>query len=181
MVVVLIIDAVGCDTQSSEMSFVMMAIFFTTLFNTGFLLLIVNGNMHEQRGFPLHSFLKGDISDFNQQWFVTMGHTIVGSMKINIYMPILLEFVGLATRGLKRLIDYCKRGKDTTTSTKTLQAYINLYAGPAYLLHSKYSSIMTITFISMIYGAGMPILFFYAAVSLFVLFMVEKYAIYYIY
>jgi hypothetical protein len=40
---------------------------------------------------------------------------------------------------------------------------------------------MTITFISMIYGAGMPILFFYAAVSLFVLFMVEKYAIYYIY
>ena len=65
MVVVIIIDAVGCDTQSSEMSFVMMAIFFTTLFNTGFLLLIVNGNMNEQTGFPLHRFLKGDISDFN--------------------------------------------------------------------------------------------------------------------
>jgi len=44
-VVVKIIDAVGCDTQSSEMSFVMVAVFITTLFNTGFLLLIVNGNL----------------------------------------------------------------------------------------------------------------------------------------
>jgi len=47
MLIVKIIDWVGCDTQSSEMSFVMMAIFLTTVFNTGFLLLFVNGNMTE--------------------------------------------------------------------------------------------------------------------------------------
>lgn len=78
--VVIIVDSVGCDTQSSEMSFVMMAVFFTTLFNTGFLLLIVNGNMSEQKGFPFHSLLNGDLTDFNEEWFVNMGDTICGSM-----------------------------------------------------------------------------------------------------
>lgn len=79
------------------------------------------------------------------------------------------------------MLDYLKRGEGTTTGTKTLQAYINLYAGPEYLLHAKYSSILTITYIAMLYGAGMPILFPIAAISLFVLFLVEKWAIYYIY
>lgn len=181
LVVVKIIDAVGCDTQSSEMSFVMMAVFITTLFNTGFLLLIVNGNLEEQRSIPFHRLMTGDLSDFNQQWFENMGTVIIGSMQLNIVMPIILETSAACIRGAKRLLDYVKRGKDTTTSTKTIQAYINLYAGPEYFLHAKYSSILTITYIAMIYGTGMPVLFVIAAQSLFTLFIVEKYAIYYIY
>lgn len=105
----------------------------------------------------------------------------MGSMQLNIVMPFVLEVVGALTRSVKRLIDYVKRGKGTSTSTKTIQAYINLYAGPEYLLHAKYSSILVITYIAMIYGTGMPMLFLIASLSLFVLFMVEKYAIYYIY
>lgn len=45
MIVIKIIDSVGCDTQSREMSFVTIAVFFCTFFNTGFLLMIVNANM----------------------------------------------------------------------------------------------------------------------------------------
>ena len=120
IVVVKIIDWVGCDTQSSEMSFVMMAVFFTTLFNTGFLLLIVNGNMQEQTAFPGHRLLNGDLSDFNQEWFTQMGIVICGSMQLNIVMPLVLEIVGAGIRGLKRLLDYVKRGKGTSTSTKTI-------------------------------------------------------------
>lgn len=181
LIIVKIIDMVGCDTQSSEMSFVMMSIFFTTLFNTGFLLLFVNGNMQEQHLFPGHRLLTGDLSDFNREWFDQMGPTICGSMRLNCVMPIILEVTAACIRGAKRLLDYLKRGKGTNTATKTIQAYINLYAGPEYLLHAKYSSILTITYISMIYGAGMPILFPIAAISLFVLFVVEKYCIYYVY
>lgn len=40
---------------------------------------------------------------------------------------------------------------------------------------------MTITYIAMIYGTGMPVLYAIAAASLFCLFIVEKYCIYYIY
>jgi len=45
MIVIKIIDLVGCDTQSREMSFVTLAVFLCTFFNTGFLLMIVNANM----------------------------------------------------------------------------------------------------------------------------------------
>jgi len=110
-----------------------------------------------------------------------MGTTICGSMALNIVLPFITEFAGACIRGVKRLLDYVKRGKGTKTSTKTIQAYINLYAGPEYFLHAKYSSILTITFITMIYGAGMPMLFPIASAALFSLFIVEKYCIYYIY
>jgi hypothetical protein len=47
MLVIMIIDRVGCDTQSREMAFVTIAVFLCTFFNTGFLLMIVNANMEK--------------------------------------------------------------------------------------------------------------------------------------
>ncbi len=54
-----------------------------------------------------------------------------------------------------------------------------MYGGPIYYMHFKYSSIMTITFITFIYGFGMPILFPIACVSFLVLYMVEKLLLFY--
>lgn len=45
MIIIAIIDKVGLDTQSKEMVFVTNAVFLATIFNTGFLLLIVNANL----------------------------------------------------------------------------------------------------------------------------------------
>jgi hypothetical protein len=45
MVIITIIDKVGLDTQSKEMVFVTNAVFLATIFNTGFLLMIVNANL----------------------------------------------------------------------------------------------------------------------------------------
>jgi hypothetical protein len=114
-------------------------------------------------------------------WFCNFGDTIVGSMVFNIYFPVIMEFINLGMRSVKRLIDYVKRGEGTSTSTKTIQAYINLYSGPTYFLHYKYSSILNITFIAMMYGAGMPILFPVAAASLTTLYFLEKFMLYYVY
>lgn len=47
MVIIKIIDMVGCDTQSSEMSYVTTAVFICTFFNTGWLLMIVNANLQD--------------------------------------------------------------------------------------------------------------------------------------
>ena len=48
-------------------------------------------------------------------------------------------------------------------------------------MHYKYSSIMNITFITMMFGAGLPILFPIAAASLTVFFLLEKFMLYYVY
>lgn len=54
-----------------------------------------------------------------------------------------------------------------------------MYSGPIYYMHFKYASIMTITFITFIYGFGMPILFPVASVSFLVLYIVEKLLLFY--
>ena len=48
-------------------------------------------------------------------------------------------------------------------------------------MHYKYSSVMNIVFITMMFGAGLPLLFPIAAASLTVLFCLEKFMLYYIY
>ena len=45
--------------------------------------------------------------------------------------------------------------------------YKSLYSGPEYTIHFKYSGILNITFITMMYGAGLPILFPLAALNFF--------------
>ena len=46
-------------------------------------------------------------------------------------------------------------------------------------MHFKYSSILTIVYITMMYGVGMPILFPIACISFVVLYFVEKILLFY--
>jgi len=52
--------------------------------------------------------------------------------------------------------------------------------GPVYFMHFKYSSILTIVYITFMYGFGMPVLFPIALFSFIVLYLVEKYALFYV-
>lgn len=69
--------------------------------------------------------------------------------------------------------------KGGETSCKTLQEYIELYSGPEYSLHYKYSGIQTVVYMTMIFGAGLPILFPIALVTFIVLFLVENTMLFY--
>lgn len=48
-------------------------------------------------------------------------------------------------------------------------------------MHYKYSAIMNIVFITMMFGTGLPILFPLASFSLLMMYMLEKYEIYYVF
>ncbi len=58
---------------------------------------------------------------------------------------------------------------------------MNLYSGPEYLIHYKYSSILNIVFITFMFGAGMPILFPIALTSFITLYVVERLLVAYSY
>lgn len=94
----------------------------------------------------------------------------------------LLEFAGFLAM---RLFFRCKDrgfGLDRNKTKKTsVQAYINLYSGPAYEMHYKYSTILNISFVTLMFGFGMPILFPLAIFALFILYMTEKTMLYYSY
>ena len=54
---------------------------------------------------------------------------------------------------------------------------IDLYSGPEYteILHSKYAEILNVTYITMLYGLGLPIMFPIAFLSYFIFWCTERY------
>lgn len=58
---------------------------------------------------------------------------------------------------------------------------MNLHAGPEYMMHFKYSSIMTTTFVTFMYGLALPLLFPIALLSFSALYTVERLTLTYYY
>lgn len=87
--------------------------------------------------------------------------------------------------GLKLLFIILDKGcccwEKNRTKTTTPYKYINMYAGPEYLMHFKYSSILTQVCISFMYGLFIPALFPIATLGILNMYLVEKGAILYYY
>ena len=116
------------------------------------------------------------------QWYKDIGLTLINAMVFNIYWPV-LEFIAFyCLRVFFRVID---RGLFTCNSwrtrSKTIQKYVDIYSGPEYMIHYKYSAILNITFITFMYGAGMPILFPIAFASFITLYLMERLLVAYSY
>ena len=146
-------------------------------FNTAFLLLLVNADLREQ---PFSFGLTGGLeSDFDKTWFKVIGNTITSTMIFGMIFPVLEVGGFFSLRLLGRILD---RGFSTDpykTKKTSIQAYINTYSGPIYMMHFKYSALLNIVFVTMTYGYGIPILFPIAAASITILYLVEKTMLYY--
>jgi len=111
-----------------------------------------------------------------------IGNTLVQAMLFNSLFPAIEFFAFWCLRFLKRAWDRSIFSLNSFNTKKTsLQQYIDVYSGPVYLVHFKYSSIMNVTFITFMYGLAMPILFPIAFFSFMVIYLAEKACIYYSY
>lgn len=110
-----------------------------------------------------------------------MGTTLIITMIVNLIAPIFEIFVLFLIRYVRIRCDrgFCK-GKEETKQT-TLQGYIDVYAGPNYYVHYRYSSILNVIFVTMTFGVGMPILFPCALLFLVSFYLMEKLLLYYYY
>ena len=77
----------------------------------------------------------------------------------------------------------CKRREERIYKTKSTQIYqyLDLYTGPDYIVHYKYSGILNIAYVTMMYGLGLPMLFPIAFISFFIFWATERYQIAYTY
>mmetsp|Transcript_21710 Transcript_21710/g.16011 ORF Transcript_21710/g.16011 Transcript_21710/m.16011 type:complete len:569 (+) Transcript_21710:1-1707(+) len=181
LAIIALVIWIGNHTESEQTSMITDSVFIVQFLNTAFLLLAANANMKEQ-GPVLGFFFQGFIPDFTSQWYNDIGYSMMYTMEFNIYWP-LIEFfmywgMRLAFRALDRGIFSCDTYK---TKCTTLQQYVELYSGPVYFIHYKYSSILNITFVTFMYGLGIPAMWPIAVVQYFVLYIVEKLMIYYSY
>ena len=183
MIIIKLIIYIGKDTESEQTRLITNGVFIVQFFNTALLLLLVNANMSEQGSFFKLLSKDTGIPDFNSQWFNEIGSTLVAAMLFNVYWPVIEFFVFAGIRTLKRMLDsksFAIRRFERTKTTN-IQLYIEIYSGPVFFIHYKYSSILNITFVTMMYGLGLPVLFPVAAISLLVLYCVEKLMLHYSY
>ena len=159
---------IGYPTETEKLEMTTKVTFAVQYFNTAFLLLLVGANMSEQPfSFGLNG---GSFTDFNSTWFRTLGNTITGTMWFNAWFPILEALAYFGLRIFFRLLDKgCSCDKYKTKKT-SIQAYLNVYTGPEYLMHYKYSTMLNVIFVTFVYGLGIPILFPIACLSMFILY-----------
>jgi hypothetical protein len=67
---------------------------------------------------------------------------------------------------LKQRLDTKCKGDPFLTKKRTIQTYKAVYTGKDMPIHFKYSDCLNITFLAMLYGLGMPIMFPMAALIL---------------
>ena len=175
MILISLIKWIGEDTHSQQLKSITNGVFITQFMNTGFLLLLVQSNLIEVN-IPLARsiFNQGPFYDYLPKWYVAIGYKLTQTMIINSIF-LYVEFGIAWTKAFVfRRMDR-KMGSDTyVTKKSTMQQYVDLYSGPEYMIHFKYSGILNVTFVAMMYGLGMPILFPIAAFNFFNLYTLER-------
>lgn len=178
-VCIMLVAWIGYASETVKLERTTTITFIVQFFNTAILLLLTNANLSEQ---PLTFGLNGGAyADFNSMWFRSVGNTLISTMIFNAIFPV-IEFIGFwGLRFLFRILDNgCSCNKYKTKQT-AIQPYMNIYLGPEYLMHYKYSTILNVVFVTMMYGLGMPFLFPLAAFALLILYFTEKTMLFYSY
>lgn len=174
LVMITLIKWIGEDTHSQQLKSITNGVFIAQFLNTGFLMLLVQANLQEVN-FPLaDSVFNGPFHDYLPLWYTAVGYKLTQTMIINSVFPAIEFGIAYSKLTVFRLMDR-KWGSDTYKTKKSnMQTYVDVYSGPEYMIHFKYSGIMNVTFVTMMYGLGVPILFPIAAFTYFMLFTVER-------
>lgn len=181
VLLIYLIGKIGHPTESQLTQSIKSAVFACQFFNTGILLILTNANREEVDLPIIGTLLNGLYPDFTAKWYNDIGVSLVKTMRFNAFFPIIEFFMWWGMKVGFRILDRSFTCNKNRTKKSTVQQYIDLYAGPAYLMHFKYSTMLNVTFITMMYGVGIPMLYPIAFISIFVLYSVERLCIAYYY
>ena len=110
----------------------------------------------------------GIYPDFDTNWYFINGDVIVQTMILNCFMPAMT--IGVNYAKAYAFIWWDKRGKQAT-KCDTIQSYISIYGGQEFAVHVRYSNMLNILFMTMMYGAALPLLYPIAMFSFAVLYV----------
>ncbi len=138
-------------------------IFLALLINTGFVVLLVNIEYPALREKAV--FIgAGDFSDFTADWYSSVGLQICFTMVVNIVGPHTATFGGY-------LWWLFRRNFFTPTSQRQINEW---YLGPTFHLNYRVAQLLMTVFVTLLYSAGMPILYPVAFLSFGMFYLVDK-------
>ena len=186
MFTIMLITWIGYDTHSELMTKITNGVFIALFFNTGILLILTNSNFSDVSSW-LTAIFHGTYYDYSPLWYANVGSILVSTMWLNAFMPPIYEAMTIGTAWLFQSMDNgwrcCKKKEERMFHTKQNQiySYLDLYTGPDYIVHYKFSGILNVTYVTMLYGLGLPALFPIAFLSYFIFWATERYQIAYCY
>lgn len=142
--------------------------------NVGVLVLLVNLKIEYDLPLPI---LQGRYSEFSVEWYRLVGSSLCVQMTLMILSThlsnLFMEIFGCARRCWDRRCS-CDARK---TRKLTQIEYEQVNTGTQVEFDSRYSNIIVVTLIVMLYGSGMPILYLIAAAFFFATYWTDKYLI----
>ena len=178
-IIIFMIYQIGFHTETGQTNIIMIFVFVVQFFNTAILINLVNANTGE--AFSHLGLFYGSYPDFNFNWYSDIGATVVYTMVFNALWPFIEILMNFGMSLAYRILDKGFSFNKYHTSSKTLQQYINIYSGPDYLIHFKYSRMLNTVFVTFMYGLALPWIFPVGLITLIIDYIVEKLCIVYYY
>lgn len=183
-VLVAMVKLMRLTNLTDETTNTMVCIFIGQFINTAALLTLGSANFKDIDGGygPLSMiFVVGEQTDFGVDWYRTVGALLMKTMFMTALWPLIELGMFYTIMNLQRYHDR-GFGSDTfKTEKKTVQGYVDLYAGAEYLIHYRYSTILLNIFMAYLYGTAMPYLYFCAFLAFLILYINERLLVCYYY
>lgn len=174
---------VGFHSRSIESNFILKGVFYTQFFNSGILIAVASFNSSEWNLPLINKFFNGYYSEIDEFWIDDIGHIIYSTMVTNIYFPVIEWSMYWAIRKCYRMYDQRKLNPNdcTRTRSRSLFEFVDLYSGAVFYVHYKYSTLLNIAFVCLLYGSIMPLLYFVGLASYFFFYTCERLVLAYSY
>ena len=130
--------------------------------------------MTEHKPSFITSQIDNQYYDYSPDWYADVGQKLFQTMIIQSILPYVTLTTGFVIPRLKAYLDNDFTGDVYRTKTTAMAQYINLYSGTDYVIHFKYSTVLNVVYITMMYGVGMPMLFPLAAFNFFNQWITER-------
>ena len=178
------IKSLHLKTVTKETNYTMITIFVGQFINTAVLIVLNNASFKDFDGGngPLSLiFFVGTETDFSVAWYRTVGTTIMRTMTSQAIWPLIEFGMFWSLMNFSRCSDRSFTNDTYNTKAPSVQAYIDLYAGPEYLIHYRYAMILLQIGVAFCYGCAMPPLYGIACVAFVILYINERLLVCYYY
>lgn len=154
-------------SESAKASAVALKMFAAQFLNTAIIVLVVNAALGVGTIPVVSNVFRGKYTDFQRDWYPTVGMGITMTMLINAIVPqtLLLLQLGLVSP-LKRWL--------VRRSVRTQERMDVLYAGPHFDLAVRYPTVLNSVFVTLVFCGGSPVLLFIATLACGATYWIDK-------
>ena len=135
------------NTRSKQTSFAIIAVFIVQFCNTVLILVVTDTSLFKQNQvlqFFIDATTNGQTDDYNISWFEVDGKLLVKLMFLTAMQPMLEATITVPFFTLLRMIDrnLSRVRSSTLTAMPTVDAYIELHAGPQFVLDYRIAALL---------------------------------------